>query len=450
MQSYPLKLKVECNPEWKLGTSLTLNPDGYYFAETYDNLADSPFLMGDLSVAKTKVNDIPVEIYVYSPDTSVTAQTVMELADEVLQSASGFIGYSPAPQYKFLMVLIGEETFARNKMFGGGALEHNLSSLYVMPADPQALGGLRSTMAHEFLHILTPLNLHSEIIHKFNFVVPTPSEHIWLYEGVTEWASDIMQLRGGIIDYTTYMRDVSQKMNVNDNFDQNISLSDMSLNSYGEDGYNQFINFYFRGALTAACLDIELLELSERKKGLRETFLSLIKQFGKSKPFSEKEFFNVFVEETFPEIESFITKYIKGTEPLPIKEYFAKVGFNYLPEKLSDDTRPSIGTNLSMNENQEIIFTQVSEETAKYGLRDGDVPLEFNGEEITIQTIRTVLGKMHTMNVGDPYVLKVRRGEEEHTINGKLIQRTQKHVFEEIAELTADQKKLREAWSKNL
>ena len=151
LQSYPLTLKVECDPEWKLGTSLTLNPDGYYFAETYDNLADSPFLMGDLSVAKTKVNDIPVEIYVYSPDTSVTAQTVMKLADEVLQSASGFIGYSPAPQYKFLMVLIGEETFARNKMFGGGALEHNLSSLYVMPADPQALGGLRSTMAHEFL-----------------------------------------------------------------------------------------------------------------------------------------------------------------------------------------------------------------------------------------------------------------------------------------------------------
>ena len=301
-----------------------------------------------------------------------------------------------------------------------------------------------------FLHILTPLNLHSEIIHTFNFVVPTPSEHVWLYEGVTEWASDIMQLRGGIIDFTTYMRDVSQKMNVNDNFDQNISLSDMSLNSYGEDGYNQFINFYFRGALTAACLDIELLELSERKKGLRETFLSLIKQFGKSKPFSEKDFFDLFVKETYPEIKSFITKYIKGTEPLPIKDYFAKVGFDYTAEKIADDTRPSIGTSISMNENQELVFIQVSEESKVYGLRDGDVPLEFEGEEITLQTVRTALQKLYTMNVGDPYVLKVRRGEEELTINGKLIQRTQKHVFEEIAELTADQKVMREAWSKNL
>ncbi len=61
-------------------------------------------------------------------------------------------------------------------------------------------------MAHEFLHILTPLNLHSEIIQPFNFEVPTSSEHIWLYEGVTEWASDIMQMRGGLIGTDEYLK----------------------------------------------------------------------------------------------------------------------------------------------------------------------------------------------------------------------------------------------------
>ena len=34
--------------------------------------------------------------------------------------------------------------------------------------------------AHEFFHIVTPLNIHSEIIEHFNFATPTPSQHLWL------------------------------------------------------------------------------------------------------------------------------------------------------------------------------------------------------------------------------------------------------------------------------
>ena len=49
--------------------------------------------------------------------------------------------------------------------------------------------------AHEFFHIVTPLNIHSEIIEHFNFVTPVPSQHLWLYEGTTEWAAHAMQFR---------------------------------------------------------------------------------------------------------------------------------------------------------------------------------------------------------------------------------------------------------------
>ena len=39
--------------------------------------------------------------------------------------------------------------------------------------------GVRDEIAHEFMHILTPLNLHSNIIQPFNFIVPTCLRNIF-------------------------------------------------------------------------------------------------------------------------------------------------------------------------------------------------------------------------------------------------------------------------------
>ncbi len=70
LQSLPVKMKLDYNPEWIVGTSLLLDDDGYYTAENYDYFSDSPILMGELTTATTTVNDIEVGVYVYSPDAS--------------------------------------------------------------------------------------------------------------------------------------------------------------------------------------------------------------------------------------------------------------------------------------------------------------------------------------------------------------------------------------------
>ena len=59
-----------------------------------------------------------------------------------------------------------------------------------------------------------------------------PSEHIWLYEGVTEWNSDIMQLRAGLISIEEYLGIISGKLIFNDRFAKDVSLSQMSLEAY--------------------------------------------------------------------------------------------------------------------------------------------------------------------------------------------------------------------------
>jgi predicted metalloprotease with PDZ domain len=450
LQSKPIKLKLDYNSDWTAGTSLTIDEGGYYIAETYDYLADSPIFIGELTTASTTVNDIKVGVYVYSPDTTINADKIMDAADDILQSASEFIGYSPVTHYNFLMCFLDMPTFMQMGFAGAGALEHSYSSLFVFPAMGRFTQEIKDDMAHEFLHILTPLNLHSNIIQPFNFEVPTASQHIWLYEGVTEWASDIMQLRSGLITTDEYLDRMSEKLTINDRFRQDISLTDLSKQVYDEAITMQFLNFYNKGAVTAALLDIRLLELSGGKRGLREVYLELLDKYGKDKPFLEDDFFQIFVDMTYPEIQQFINDYLIGTKPLPYEEYMAKLGFKYIPERPSDDTRPSLGIEMGMNEKQQFTIIGASEISTQAGLQVNDIPLKIIGIEVSMSTAREIFGKLQSMNVGEKVDIVVQRGDKEFEVNVPLQQRKDKHIFEEMENPSEEQLKLREAWSKNL
>jgi predicted metalloprotease with PDZ domain len=198
------------------------------------------------------------------------------------------------------------------------------------------VSSLRDIAAHEFFHTVTPLNIHSEIIEDFNFAVPTPSEHLWLYEGVTEWASEIMQYRNQSMALGILLNSYTAKKNNADHYSQlstTMSLSQMSLTCYEEAGGSQFGNVYNKGALVAALLDIRLLELSGGTKGLREVILQLIETYGPEHAFSEANFFSDLATLTgYPiEITDFINKYIKGTDALPLETYFDKIGITFTP-----------------------------------------------------------------------------------------------------------------------
>ncbi|MBK6507419.1 MAG: hypothetical protein IPG02_17665 [Ignavibacteria bacterium] len=65
------------------------------------------------------------------------------------------------------------------------SLEHNYSSFYYMPdvpaqAKPFMIKQMQSTNAHEFYHVVTPLNLHAEEIGNFDHNNPVMTKHLWL------------------------------------------------------------------------------------------------------------------------------------------------------------------------------------------------------------------------------------------------------------------------------
>jgi predicted metalloprotease with PDZ domain len=311
-------------PTWQAATALH-EVGGVFEAESYDALVDSPVLLGRLTTDSICVTGVPVRVAVHSPKSQMTATQLAGAMRGMLQAAGRFLGGLPVDRYVFLFdfapVAKGDAT---------GAWEHAYSSEYALPEQPFSpeLGDAITWMAaHEFFHIVTPLHLHSEIVERFNYQRPVPSRHLWLYEGVTEWASQKLRQEGGLESLEQYLDEIAVKARRDrTQFDTTYSLTDLARTSYTATGARQYANIYQRGALVAGLLDIRLLELSGGTRGLKSLVLDLSRDYGVSRPFPEDSLIDIVVARTYPEIRDFFTRWVEGAQPLPLREYFGKLG----------------------------------------------------------------------------------------------------------------------------
>lgn len=328
-QGMPINITIDYPKKWTSGTALELY-NNIYKANNYDHLVDSPILLGNLSKAVMDVSGTSIEIYTYSEQGVITSEMVLETLKEMLISADLFLEGLPVNHYTFLL------HFETNNLNFKGAWEHSYSSGYTLDEQPwnQISHKVKNITAHEFFHIVTPLNIHSEIIQEFNFIEPVPSRHLWLYEGVTEWAAHIMQFRTGDKSTDDYFKMLQKKVLYSSNYyDTSYSLLELSLNSFTDKGHQQYGNIYMNGALIAGLLDIRLLELSNGEVGLIDVINKLAKKYGPNKPFIDATFLEEFVSFTYPEIADFINLYIRQATAPPFKEYYDKIGINYDSEK---------------------------------------------------------------------------------------------------------------------
>ena len=277
-----------------------------------------------------------MKFFTYSKSGKITSQLLLDNMSDMLDASRKFLVELPVDRYTFLYF------FEPNLNGQTGAWEHSYSSEYVLnekEPSPDYMSKVTDIASHEFFHIVTPLNIHSEVIETFNFVNPTPSIHLWLYEGVTEWASNILLYRGELVDLETYLENsVAQKIYVDKKyFNKDWSLKKLAEESFTEKGSLQYGNIYYRGSIVAGLLDILLLDKSNGKYGLRELMLDLVKKYGKGNPFPEETFIEELTAMTYPEAMDFFEKYVMKNEALPYKAYFEKIGLQIVetPAKIS-------------------------------------------------------------------------------------------------------------------
>ena len=438
-QAEPMRIKLDYPASWKVGTALAKDADGLYEADDFDNATDSPFFLGKLSVATTTIGGAKISVYTYSLHGLIASDSLLASLKDILKAESDFMHGLPVDRYAFLFYF-GDRS--------AGAWEHSYSSEYVLHEDTLTSAfahSLASTVAHEFFHINTPLHIHSELIEHFNFAKPVMSQHLWLYEGTTEWAAHILQLRDSLITLQEYLKVIQDKLNANDAFDQSVSLTRLGVDA--TEMPDQYPNIYQKGAVVSALLDIRLLKLSHGSMGLRDLLLQLSHKYGKKRAFSEENFFDELTAMTYPEIGDFINRYIKGTDELPLKEEFGWLGIDYSEEGDIDSTRSSL--RIAVRPSRKGIAVASVFKSSKSGLMPGDVIEKIGGTPLTFSNIQALLGKMTSLPAGSVDTITVKRGEKEVDVASVLLPRLTRHKFIVNPQATPEELALREAWMRN-
>ncbi|MEP2026599.1 MAG: peptidase M61 [Reichenbachiella sp.] len=387
-----------------------------YLTESYDHLVDNPLMYCEPDTSIIKVAGAEVLISTYSPGQVVKSEEVKGAIEKILMAQKEYLGGElPVDKYAFICY------FTERPVRAVGALEHSYSSLYSMRNQPiqSMIGMFNRFAAHEFFHIVTPLNIHSQEIHQFDFNEPKMSKHLWLYEGITEFFAGNVQVKYDIITQEQYFQALQGKMNnASYRFNDSLAFTDLSkytLNKYSD----QYGNVYEKGALIGMCLDLKLRSLSDGEYGVQNMMFDLAEKYGKDQAFDDEELFDIITEMTYPEIRAFFTTYVEGTTPLPYDEFLELAGVDYKASETRKEINMGIpqGTIGYNPETSRIYLTNVeglNEFGKSFGLKNGDVLVGINGNEIPLTGIMAFLqGVKEGMEVGAEMTYTVmRQGED--------------------------------------
>lgn len=457
---YELVIKKPTNLEST--TSLPNKPEGtdptteVFVASRYFDVIDNPILYTKPNTTSFTINDITVTLSIYSPNNAYKAADLRESMEKMMKAQKAFLGdINSTKEYNILLYLsqMGEEDAN-----GFGALEHHTSTVVVLPEamDKERLvQAMVDVVSHEFFHTVTPLNVHSKEIQFFDFNDPKMSQHLWLYEGTTEYFANLFQIQQGLIDEGEFYSRIMGKINNAKSYDDAMSFTTMSKNILNEPYKANYANVYEKGALISMCLDITLRELSNGQKGILWLLKELSKKYDNHTPFEDDELIDEIVKMTYPEIRTFFDKYVIGNTPIDYNEYLEKVGLaTSQSEKQTgyflDGEVPFI--DVDQNNNNSIFIRKGIELNSflnDLGAKGGDVIKSIDGVPVNLESMRAVIGESFGWTPENEISIVVLRDENEINLQGKVgspLLNTETIV--PMDSTTEKQQKLREVWMK--
>ena len=441
-------------------TGKTVSKDGKlatssYFAPRYFDITDNPMFYGDLDVEEFQVGDIKIVLSVYSPNKVHSAESIKAVMQKMMQAQKTYLGdINSTPRYDIYLYLSESKPESPK---GFGALEHHTSTVVVLGEDMpfEALAeSMIDVVSHEFFHIVTPLSVHSEDVHYFDYNQPTFSKHLWMYEGVTEYFATLFQVDQDLVDSEEFYGDILGKIQTAANLNDSMSFTEMSENVLDEPYAPQYYNVYMKGALIGMCIDIILREESNGNRGILSLMKELSNKYGKNKPFEDDKLIEEITAMTYPSVGEFLNTHVVGGTPIDYSVYFKKVGLSLDTGKVKTNYIQNDGTLIFAPDRatMTIPFSEAVKDNSFWndnGVLPGDVLKSVDGKELTLATAQQILTAMYMWQPGTDINVVLDRKGEEIVIKTKLTQSyTTGTKLVEDANATEAQKAIRQAWLK--
>lgn len=433
------------------GSTLTSS----YFAPRYFDITDNPMFYGELDVEEFKVGDIKIVLSVYSPNKKHSAEKLKKVMEKMMQAQKVYLGSINSTARYDIYLYLSDGTEKAPKGFG--ALEHHTSTVVVLPEampDEALAKSMIDVVSHEFFHIVTPLSVHSEDVHYFDYNQPTFSKHLWMYEGITEYFATLFQVNQGLVTEDEFYSKIMGKIKTASSMNDAMSFTKMSENVLDEPYASQYYNVYQKGALIGMCIDILMREESNGNRGVLSLMKELSLKYGKNKPFEDDKLIEEITEMTYPSIGAFLNTHVVGGTPINYNEFFAKVGLVLNESKVK--------TNYIQNDGAMIVRADQATKTIRFseavkdnsfwtenGAQPNDAIKEVDGVAVTKESANQIFTKMFMWQPGTEVEVKLERDGKEVVIKTTLTQSYTKGTsLKDNPSATQKQKELRKAWLK--
>ncbi len=392
----------------------------------YAELVENPIMYAKPDYTTFNVNGMDIQIVVYSPSGKVTAESITPEMKKMIIAQKTFLGnINSTKKYSVLLYLSSmKDTDAK----GFGALEHPTATTVVLP-EMMPLEELQKSMkdvvSHEFFHIVTPLTIHSNEIQYFDYNAPKMSQHLWMYEGVTEYFANLFQINQGLINEAEFYTRMAEKIEQSKTLDDTMPFTTMSANVLKSPYKEQYLNVYQKGALIGMCIDIIIREKSNGERGILNLMQQLSKEYGVTKAFNDNELFAKITSLTYPEVGNFLTTYVAGTTPIPYEIFLAKVGVTKVADKKAGNVflkgqAPYITVDKATKEILVRPNTDLIDFYKNLDLRANDIIVAINDKAYTLDNIYDMIGESENWKENDAITIKIKRDGKEQILTGKV------------------------------
>ena len=418
----------------------------------YAELVENPIMYAKPDYTTFTIDGMEILIGVYSPTGKVTAESITPEMKTMMTAQKNFLGkINATKKYSVLLYL---STLTDTDAKGFGALEHPTATTVVLPEmmpKEELVKSMIDVVSHEFFHIVTPLSIHSKEIHDFDYNTPKMSEHLWMYEGVTEYFANLFQINQGLITEEDFLTRIAEKIANANTMNESMPFTTMSANVLTEPYKAQYLNVYEKGALIGMCLDIIIREKSNGKRGVLDLMQKLSNEYGPTKPFNDNELFAKITSLTYPEVGTFLETYVSGPTPIPYDTYLSKVGITKLMKKVPTNVflkgqLPYITVDQQTKEIIVIPNIELNDFYKNLGLKGGDILMSINEKPYSLDNIYEMISESQNWKENDAISIKIKRNGKEQVIKGKI-----KLPYEEKEGLKATdptKNALKEAWQK--
>ncbi|MES2589133.1 MAG: M61 family peptidase [Bacteroidota bacterium] len=324
------------------------------FAQSFDELADSPFICSpSLQHDTYSVNETLFHLW-FQGEVKVDWEKIKKDFEAFTTKQIEKFSEFPVPEYHFFFQIVPFRAYH--------GVEHQTSTVILLGPSydifDSAYVDLLGVSSHELYHTWNVKSIRPIEMFPYDFTKENYSKLGYLCEGVTTYMGDLFLLKSGVFTLHQYFLELNEQLQKHfDNFARfTYSVADSSWDTW-LDGYvpgapNRKVSIYTEGCLLALVTDVFVMRNSKEKYNLDDVMKRLyFDYYLKGKGVSEKDYQNTVEQVANASFQEILDQYFYGTNPfesilVDALEYlglelihkaspkysYAKLGFKTIPQ----------------------------------------------------------------------------------------------------------------------